>query len=176
MIRYFRKNALTEAKISQILAKWNGPAIKAGNIKTETCFYVEIDGELTPGNESKLIWLLAETFEPQNFGESSFILSSPTIFETGPRLNFETTYSSTAVSICHSCGIEEVVRIEKSLRIGVPISLDEEQLEDLMSLFYDRMTEIVYVEPLESFESGLEPEPVQIVPLIEEGTVCSLIP
>lgn len=170
MIRYFRKNALTEAKISQILAKWNGPAIEAGNIKTETCFYVEIDGELTPGNESKLIWLLAETFEPQNFGESSFILSSPTIFETGPRLNFETTYSSTAVSICHSCGIEEVVRIEKSLRIGVLISLDEEQLEDLMSLFYDRMTEIVYVEPLESFESGLEPEPVQIVPLIEEGT------
>ena len=108
--RYYRKNALTKARIGQLLTEWNGPAIEIENIETETCFYVETDNKLTPEQESKLIWLLTETFEPENFGKGSFILDSPIVFETGPRLNFETTYSSTAVSICHSCEIKEVVR------------------------------------------------------------------
>ncbi|MCK5475942.1 MAG: phosphoribosylformylglycinamidine synthase [Candidatus Pacebacteria bacterium] len=170
MIRkYYRKDALTKAKISQLLVEWNGPVIKAGNIKTETCFYVETNGELMPKSESKLIWLLRETFKPDDFGKESFILNSPTIFEAGPRLNFETTYSSTAVSICHSCEIKEVLRIERSLRVGVSISLNEKQKEELSSLFYDRMTEIIYEEPLTSFESNSKPEPVKTIPLLEEG-------
>ena len=167
--KYYRKKALTEAKISQLLAEWNGPAIKARDIETETCFYVEIDGELTPENESKLIWLLSETFEPENFGKESFILNSPTMFETGPRLNFETTYSSTAVSICHSCEIKEIVRIERSLRVGIPISLSEKEQEEFSSLFYDRMTETIYKEPLTSFESVSVTEPVKTIHLLEEG-------
>ncbi|MEA2098018.1 MAG: phosphoribosylformylglycinamidine synthase [Patescibacteria group bacterium] len=168
IVKYFRKGALTEARISQLLAEWNGPAIKAGDIETEMCFYIETDGELTPENESKLVWLLAETFEPENFGEESF-LNSPTIFETGPRLNFETTYSSTAVSICHSCKIKEVLRIEKSLRIGIATTLNEDQKKELSSLFYDRMTETIYEEPLTSFETDSKPEPVKTVPLLEKG-------
>ncbi|MCK4800102.1 phosphoribosylformylglycinamidine synthase, partial [Candidatus Parcubacteria bacterium] len=167
--KYYRKNALTKAKISQLMAEWNGPAIEAENIETETCFYVETDSKLTPENESKLIWLLRETFEPENFGKESFILNSPTISETGPRLNFETTYSSTAVSICHSCEIKEVVRIERSLRIGIPIGLSEKKQEEFSSLFYDRMTETIYKEPLTNFESDRTPEPVKTIPLLEEG-------
>ena len=169
IMKYFRKNALTEAEISQKMAGWNGPATETEDIKTETCFYVEIDGELTSENESKLIWLLAETFEPHNFRENSFLLDHPTVLEAGPRLNFETTWSSTAVSICRSCGIEKVVRIERSLRIGSYIELNNEQQEYLISLFYDQMTGMRYLKPLESFESRLKPEPVRIIPLVEEG-------
>ena len=39
-----------------------------------------------------------------------------TIVEVGPRLNFSTAWSANAVSICESCGVSKVNRIEQSRR------------------------------------------------------------
>ena len=39
-----------------------------------------------------------------------------TVIEVGPRSNFSTAFSTNAVSICQSCGLGQVTRLEKSRR------------------------------------------------------------
>jgi hypothetical protein len=36
-------------------------------------------------------------------------------------------------------------------------------------LVHDRMTEMPYPTPLETFETGLKPEPTRVVPIMKEG-------
>jgi len=42
-------------------------------------------------------------------------------------------------------------------------------MEQLLELVHDRMTECVYLLPLESFDSGLLPQPTTIIPIVENG-------
>ena len=72
--------------------------------------------ELTSEDAEKLLWLLAETYEPERLTAESSVGSKGTIVEVGPRLNFSTAWSANAVSICESCGISNVDRIEQSRR------------------------------------------------------------
>jgi phosphoribosylformylglycinamidine synthase len=108
------------------------------------------------------------------------------IFEVGPRMNFTTAWSTNAVSVCHACGLHKITRIERSRRYqlffnqqisqgALPCApaTNSELFSSLVtrhsSLFYDRMTECHYPDPLKTFETGIKPEPVFILPLIEEG-------
>lgn len=170
MLRLYRKPALPISEIRRILKEWDGQKIDAEDVATEWCYYVQTDEPLREKDRITLEWLLAETFEPDNFNKRSFLSGYETVMEAGPRLNFETAWSSTAVSICASCGIENITRIEKSLRLGIQTELTAQQRSDFLVLFYDRMTQMEYSEPLESFVSGIKPEPVRIIPLLEEGT------
>ncbi len=106
-------------------------------------FYIEVSEALTPDEEAALDWLLAETFEPNRFGRESFLEGK--VFEVGPRLNFETAYSSTAVDICRACGLDKVTRLERSTR-------------RLDSFVFDRMTHMVYESAPPSLRLELVPE------------------
>ncbi len=133
----------------------------------ENCFYIELSSPPEDGERSILQWLLAETFEPEKFGcRSAFETGSGEVVEVGPRLNFETAFSTNAVAICRSCGLHSVTRIEKSKRWLLPGGTDMRQY---IASHHDRMTECPYPSPLESFETGIVPEPVQTVPLLENG-------
>jgi phosphoribosylformylglycinamidine synthase len=132
----------------------------------ENCFYVEVSEPLLEHELQVLTWLLAETFEPECFSRSSIISAGNGAVEVGPRLNFETAFSTNAVAICHACGLEKVVRVEKSRRWCLPHGADEAVF---IAANHDRMTECRYPSPLESFETGLVPEPVRQIPLLEEG-------
>jgi len=133
----------------------------------EYCFNIETSGPLTQNELEILKWLLAETFEPDNFGSSSKIASkNRKIIELGPRLNFATAFSTNAVSICHACGLDKVTRLEVSRRYILPVGEEESKF---ISQNHDRMTECYYQKPLLSFETGIKPEPVKIIPLLEEG-------
>jgi phosphoribosylformylglycinamidine synthase len=133
----------------------------------EYCYYIETSAQLTEKELEILTWLLAETFQKENFGEKSFYnKSKKRIVEIGPRLNFETAYSTNAVAICRTCGLEKVSRIELSRRYLLPPKIGMEQF---VTAHHDRMTECVYNEPLDSFEIGVEPEKVYTIPLLEDG-------
>jgi phosphoribosylformylglycinamidine synthase len=133
----------------------------------ECCFYVEVSAPLVSHELSILQWLLAETFEPEHLGDRTFFVSgNGEVVEVGPRLNFETAFSTNAVAICRSCGLTEVTRLERSRRFFVPLGVEK---ADFVAKNHDRMTECVYSASLESFETGLVPEPVCIVPVLEEG-------
>ncbi len=153
------------------------PAINA--IETEFCFNVAADSRLTGDEMHLLRWLLAETFEPGNFSDKTFftpqsIISNPQlILEVGPRMNFTTAWSTNAVSVCHACGLSKISRIERSRRyrlwLAANISLTKDQENAFLSLVHDRMTECPYPVPLRTFETGIKPDPVRIIPLMEQG-------
>lgn len=133
----------------------------------EYCFNIWVSEDLTANEIMKLQWLLSETFKPHFFGPNSFLKAGKdeVIVEIGPLMNFTTAWSTNAVSACHSCGLRKIVRIERSKRYVLP----KEKVEVMMTKLYDRMTECPYPEPLKTFETGIVPESVKIIPLIEEG-------
>lgn len=170
LLKFYRKPALTPAKIEQtLLNARKKPDIDASKIQTEWCFYVETEEMLGDGDFDNLCRLLKETYEPEKFDSHSFLIGCRTILEIGPRLNFQTAWSSRALSIFQSCGLGKIKRIEHSLRLGLPMNFAMEQKAQFLELFCDRMTEIRYPEPLKSFETDLKPAPVRIIDVIVQG-------
>src|SRR5512136_1961524 len=132
----------------------------------EYCFNVETSASLTIKELKTLRWLLAETFHPDYLGYKSFFTPAKNAIEVGPRLNFETAFSTNAVAICRSCGLNTILRMEKSRRWELPRGANRKRF---LAEHHDRMTECEYPHPLESFETGVAPEPVVTVPLLEFG-------
>ncbi|MCK5568018.1 MAG: phosphoribosylformylglycinamidine synthase, partial [Actinomycetia bacterium] len=132
----------------------------------EYCFYIETACGLSGQELRTLKWLLSETFEPDKFSPIS-IIGNGNIIELGPRMNFETAYSTNAVAICRSCGLQEIVRLERSRRYLAGKDTDREAF---IGANHDRMTEYLYSSPLESFKTGIIPEKPYPVPILEEGT------
>ncbi|MCS7215078.1 MAG: phosphoribosylformylglycinamidine synthase, partial [Thermodesulfovibrio sp.] len=118
ILRFYRKGALSEYKTQQLLKRIHSEiSNEIKDIQTEFCYYILTESPLSNNELTILKWLLAETFEPQNFSDKSFLSSeNGMIFEVGPRLNFSTAWSTCAVSVCHSIGIKKIQRIERSRR------------------------------------------------------------
>src|SRR5512136_309042 len=132
----------------------------------EYCFNVETSASLTIKELKTLRWLLAETFHPDYLGYKSFFTPAKNAIEVGPRLNFETAFSTNAVAICRSCGLYGISRVEKSRRWILRAGEDRIRF---VTRLHDRMTECPYPSPLETFETGITPKPVLTVPLLENG-------
>ena len=136
----------------------------------EYCFNIETSSDLTGNEIGILTWLLSETFQQQNFSGHSFLekyTAGGNVLEFGPRLNFETAYSTNAVAICHSCGLTKILRLERSRRYAIK---SEDDKAGFSGRHHDRMTEYVYERKLLSFKTGIEPLKSETVPIIEEGT------
>ena len=90
------------------------------------------------------------------------------IMEVGPRLTFSSPFSTNAVGICRSAGIDRVKRLERStkyafsfIRKQQTIAKGKSEEEDLIAtekivgqiegLLMDRMTEMIYRNPLKEF-------------------------
>lgn len=105
------------------------------------CFNVEILPPIEEDQLSILTWLLEETFEPDSLSPNSTLISqnngdgmnSGSIVEIGPRLNFSTPWSTNAVSICRSCGLNAINRIEKSIRYR--LQMERKLTSDDLTLF-----------------------------------------
>ena len=132
----------------------------------EYCFNIETSAPLTSEELRTLRWLLAETFDLEHFGEKSFLKPVRNVIEVGPRLDFDTAYSTNAVAICHACGIQKVTRVERSRRYLLSSEIDR---DDFIARNHDRMTEYPYREPLKSFAAKAMSEKVYNVPLMAGG-------
>ena len=123
LLHLYRTPALSDYQKNVLLSKVNSSVdASVTGIETEYCFNIEAKGPLSQIEMGILKWLLSETFEPELFSESSFLEErlktnkDTVLFEVGPRMNFSTAWSTNAVSICHSCGLTKVSRIERSRR------------------------------------------------------------
>ena len=181
LLHFYRKPALSETKKKNLLSivrQRVSPDIN--DIETEHCFNIEATAPLTTEELNILRWLLAETFEPENFSGESFLtlnasrITHHEILEVGPRMNFTTAWSTNAVSVCRACGLKKITRIERSRRyrlVSSPIHpFTDSPIHRFLELIHDRMTECPYPETLKTFETGIKPEPFFTIPLIEEGT------
>jgi phosphoribosylformylglycinamidine synthase len=148
-------------------------------ILIEECFNIECN-DLTSfhssNDQEKLLWLLSETFQPKktSISQSAFQITNETlqrVLEVGPRLAFSTAWSSNCLSMCQACGITSIKRIEKSRRYFLESheEITNEMVDTFLSMAHDRMTECFYPTPLDSFEIGVAPEPVQYIQVMEQG-------
>lgn len=180
MIYYYRRPVLEGDGVRRLLESLKERLAKGSPIPTglltEYCYYIEAESPPAGREEDVLRWLLSETFEPENFSDRSFLDEGKGIMvEVGPRMNFTTSWSTNAVSVCMAAGLSGIKRIERSRRYlllfdSVPVKEDTERVRSaLLPLIHDRMTETSYPERLSTFETGIRPEPVFTVPLIEEG-------
>jgi phosphoribosylformylglycinamidine synthase len=171
MLRFFRTPSMTPTRLeafAQNVQRVVGRPV--GQVGSEYCFYVGAEGPLVAQDLTVLQYTLSETFEPEQFAQESFLQPRyPTILEYGPRLNFETAWSSNAVEICHRSGAHSVRRLERSVRLGLSVPLTEAQADEILAPVHDRMTEMRYREPLASFDPGLSPEPVRVLPYLAKG-------
>jgi phosphoribosylformylglycinamidine synthase len=132
----------------------------------EYCFNVETSALLNSNELSILRQILADGFVSESISTKPIQPEGRKVVELGPRMNFATAYSTNLVAICHTCGLDKVIRIERSRRYSLPAEVDKERF---IREHHDRMTECVYDRPLETFESGILPEPVFEVPMLEKG-------
>ena len=172
VFQLFRRPFLSDEAAATLARKANAKPAVGGvidSITTEQCFNVEVTSPLTDDEMTTLQWLLRETFEPDQFAESTSLTGA--VVEVGPRLAFQSAWSTNAVGICGNCGLEKVTRLERSRRFqlnaSAPIS-DEAKIA-FASIVHDRMTECVYDEPLATFTTDASPEEVYTVPVLAEG-------
>ena len=123
LLHFYRIPALSESKKNELLSTIRQKvSSEIKDIQTEYCFNIETTQSLTSEELKVLRWLLSETFEPENFSDKSFLthyaslITHHCLLEVGPRMNFTTAWSTNAVSVCHACGLNKIMRIERSRR------------------------------------------------------------
>ena len=134
--------------------------------KLQYCFNVDTSAPLNSNELSILRQLLADGFVSETLSANPIRPEGREVVELGPRMNFATAYSTNIVAICQTCGLEKVTRIERSRRYLLPSGVDK---GCFIREHHDRMTECLYDQPLETFETGILPEPVFEIPLLEKG-------
>ena len=127
----------------------------------EYCFNVETSAPLNSDELSILKQLLADGFVSETISTEPINPGGRDGVELGPRMNFATAYSTNIVAICQTCGLEKVTRIERSRRYLLSPERDKERF---IREHHDRMTECLYDQPLQTFETGMSPEPVFEIP------------
>ncbi len=132
------------------------------------CFNVESTQPLSDSELQCLRLVLADGFLLETVSLEP-VLQGERIVEVGPRLNFATAWSSNMVSICHAIGLTTISRVERSRQYVVPAGITDQEFIDTN---HDRMTECQYPEPLKSFETGVVPEDVYEVDLINGGAAA----
>jgi len=135
--------------------------------RAEFCFYIETTKPLTDDECVTLQCLLADGFLLESVtNQTSFNHTNGKIVELGPRMNFATAYSTNLVAICHTCGLSKITRIEQS-RQHI-LNTDDNEAKFIIRN-HDRMTECHYPNPIQTFETGITPEAVYEIPMIEKG-------
>lgn len=142
----------------------------------ESTSHIEIDTK----EEYLLRWLLKDPqADMSSLNDKSFLIShlQTYLIEIGPRFNFSTAFSTNCVNICQNVGLNNIVRIEMSMRylIGFTTQIMTQNLKaQLVDFLGDRMTECEYTEdnlPVNSFNEQLPKchEPWYRVPLLTVG-------
>jgi len=139
---------------------------KGSEIQTEECFNIEASAPLSGEQLRKLKLILADGFVIETIREQNQIQTLDRFVELGPRMNFATPDSTNLVTICHACGIPQIIRIESSRRY---LLKQGEDRNEFINNNHDVMTECEYTEPLKTFDSGIAPAPVWDIPMEEKG-------
>lgn len=182
VLKYYQYPALSEIKTKQKLELLKDISIDVNieNVKTEYCFYVELEKNcknLNTDQLNSLCWILSRGFSRDVNLNTLFtdeIKHCTILIEIGPRLNFSTPYSTNAVSICHSIGLTSVIRIERSIRYLIVLNTNDKILltnirKKFINVLHDKMTELHYEEPINSFDLTITPQPWTEVPILEHG-------
>ncbi|XP_054263875.1 phosphoribosylformylglycinamidine synthase [Macrosteles quadrilineatus] len=177
VLHFYREPGLSDGSLSRKLRDLKALSSLVESLRTELCYNVEVTEPLNETQEGQLRWVLSAPLKPSGLQSEPHLHGqrlSSLLVEIGPRLNFCTAFSSNAVSICRSIGLTGVTRLEVSTRYliywkleGLDISRTLEN--QLVGALHDRMTECRYLEPIQSFDHGIVPEPWFSVDVMGKG-------
>lgn len=137
------------------------------NNSFEQCFNIENSAPLSDKELELLKRILAHGFVQESIFQKSQLLNDKgNVVELGPRLNFATAFHTNVSQIIKNCGLDKVVRIERSRRYLLP---PEENIDDFIAKNHDRMTEMPYTEKLTTYATGIVPEPVYEIDMMNKG-------
>jgi phosphoribosylformylglycinamidine synthase len=181
IVHYFRKTEPSHSLLPSCKEQLKAlglasDAEKIAGIETESCFNVKMTSEFSDVQKERLEWLLAETFDKESLRleTSVFDEEKPSgafwQVEFGPRKTFASAFSSNAVSICKACDLPiDRLELSRRYRYSLSDSLTDESVTALKKMLHDKMTEEEYAVALTTFDSGAHAEPVQTVPIMEQG-------
>lgn len=121
------------------------------------CYNLETEESLDENEINKLLQIIGIKKSYTNFYKKDYI-------EYGPHLFMITPWCSNALSILYKCFLKKIIRIERSILVERSVFV-----EDMV----DRMTETVYLSPIETFKivSNKVPNKPYLVYNIEEENV-----
>lgn len=189
IVRFYSFPGLSSGRHAVTLCKLKTASsrLEITDLSTEICFNASVQGNvgLDDVELKNLLWLLTNSFEEENVRDTSFLdVTKPVegcsgvLIEIGPRLNFSTAWSTNAVSICRSIGLDKIDRIEKSCRYLIQLApkdkndsklITKDEEKALAAKLHDRMTECRYEKPLASFEIDVRPESCYEVNVMTEN-------
>jgi len=130
----------------------------------EECFRVGLkSGELT-ADQMHLLERICASLPEHRITRSSQLQGE--VGEYGPRPAFETAESTNSTKVLKGCGFSNVGRVERFFRHKVPEGQDPDVF---LSTKFDKMTQCVYPEPITTFESDVQPNPVEQVDIMGRG-------
>ncbi|HTW97030.1 MAG TPA: phosphoribosylformylglycinamidine synthase [Candidatus Methylomirabilis sp.] len=173
MLSFFRTPAMSAVKTAAKLAEIQRIEPRVIGLQTEWKFYVDVSAPLDEAENERLNFFLAETYEPEKCGVTTFFGEKGSVTEIGPRAGTVTSWSSSADVIFEACNLTKIRRIEAFCRYHLTLSegtlISDSQMQEISELLHDRMTEQAYPHTLSSFDSGIIPEVVQTIPLLRRG-------
>ncbi|KAG6446478.1 hypothetical protein O3G_MSEX004433 [Manduca sexta] len=187
IIRFFASEAFSAHKTKEIVQKLISVDNDVIDLTTELCYHVELNEGCDYLNIEQikvLKWLLSSPLQPQalrNNTQFKNVEDNQIVIEIGPRFNFSTADSSNSVQICESVGLNDIVRLEVSIRYLITFqnakNVSAKMYEDLAAPLHDRMTQCIYTKdnlPRNSFNEGLPKnlESWYVVPLLKEGRMA----
>ncbi|MDD5291062.1 MAG: phosphoribosylformylglycinamidine synthase [Patescibacteria group bacterium] len=171
MYHFYTTPFLSDEKIAALHLTLGGLVNDLTGVRSERVFNVGSDRALTE-KELEILKSLLHYPQLHNIADNTFLDWSRNTLEVAPRLNFATSDSTNAVSICQSCGLPSIFRVEQGRRyrllLGNRVITDEER-ERILPLLHDKMVECFYPGKLKSFDVKRDPEEYITIPVMERG-------
>ena len=106
---------------------------------TKFVHFIQTASDLNPQETEKLEALLLYS------SKATFTIKPDLQILVSPRFGTISPWSSKATDIVHNCGLEKVVRIERSTQYEFSLNkaLDQNEIDEIAKLLHDRMTESV---------------------------------
>jgi phosphoribosylformylglycinamidine synthase len=137
-----------------------------GATDREECYYIESDNAFDGDEQKKIEWLIRQ---PLGVVSPVSVFKDDAVVEIGPRRSRITAFSSTAVANLAAMGVT-VRRVEMSTRYLIKPLFDAKRARDkLIAAHFDQMVHEVYPAPLTDWGEEVAPEPVGIIPVLEQG-------
>ncbi len=163
MIRLYSQRNLSDREQHNVEDFFSHAKLCMPNIKSEWCYYIETMQVLS-SHETRILSSIFTSHEQYQIRPHSKF--SDPVIEIGPRLTFQTPWSTAALSIIHACGVKAVSHIERSRRYCFAPELSLQLKLRFIASFADAMTEECYEKPLTSLHTIVTTEKHTLVRLI----------
>ncbi len=158
------QGALSQFRLDALVndMQMNHQELNITEISAEYVYFIEVSKDLSADAGEKVYSLLG--------ADGTFIYDEG--FFVTPRKGAISPWSSKATDIFHNCGLNDVVRVERGIYYCVINDADEyltlDELGDSLGLFYDRMTEGLYIDVSDIFVHP-EPQPYESFDILNSG-------